>query len=412
MDVAVFPILLEWVETAFRVAHVTTAIAWVGSSFYFIALDLGLRRDGPLPEKVNGEEWQVHGGGFYHVQKYNVAPPNLPEHLTWFKWESYSTWLTGFAMLVLVYYLGADLYLVDPNVLDIPIWGGILISLGSIALGWVFYDLLCKSRFGEDNTRLMIFLFLVLVALAWGYTQVFSGRAAMLHLGAATATIMSANVFMVIIPNQKIVTADLRAGRAPDPKYGVIAKQRSTHNNYLTLPVLFLMLSNHYPLVFASEYNWLIASLVFLIGVCIRHFFNTRDARKGNPMWTWSAALFLFAVVMALSIWPFVFKGDRGEAAAATLSASQQRLMAADTFEGVHTIITNRCTVCHAEQPAWQGLYGAPKGVVLEAPEDTVVHAKRLYMQSAISAAMPPANKSNMLPEERALIKQWYEANR
>ncbi len=412
MDVAVFPILLEWVETAFRVAHVTTAIAWVGSSFYFIALDLGLRRDGPLPEKVNGEEWQVHGGGFYHVQKYNVAPPNLPEHLTWFKWESYSTWLTGFAMLVLVYYLGADLYLVDPNVLDIPIWAGILISLGSIALGWVFYDLLCKSRFGEDNTRLMIFLFLVLVALAWGYTQVFSGRAAMLHLGAATATIMSANVFMVIIPNQKIVTADLRAGRAPDPKYGVIAKQRSTHNNYLTLPVLFLMLSNHYPLVFASEYNWLIASLVFLIGVCIRHFFNTRDARKGNPMWTWSAALFLFAVVMALSIWPFVFKGDRGEAAAATLSASQQRLMAADTFEGVHTIITNRCTVCHAEQPAWQGLYGAPKGVVLEAPEDTVVHAKRLYMQSAISAAMPPSNKSNMLPEERALIKQWYEANR
>ena len=412
MDMAIYPILLEWIETAFRIAHVTTAIAWVGSSFYFIALDLGLRRDGSLPEKVNGEEWQVHGGGFYHVQKYNVAPPNLPEHLTWFKWESYSTWLTGFAMLVLVYYLGADLYLIDTTVLDIPIWAGILISIGSIALGWLFYDRLCKSRFGNDNTRLMIFLFLVLVALAWGYTQVFSGRAAMLHLGAATATIMSANVFMVIIPNQKIVTADLRAGREPDPKYGVIAKQRSTHNNYLTLPVLFLMLSNHYPLVFASKYNWLIASLVFLIGVCIRHFFNTRDARKGNPMWTWSAAFFLFAVVIALSVWPFVFKGDRGEAQASVLSAQQQRLMAADTFEGVHTIITNRCTVCHAEQPAWQGLYGAPKGVALEVPEQTAHHAKRIYLQSAISLAMPPSNKSNMLPEERLLIKQWYEANR
>lgn len=412
MDIAIVPILIEWLETAFRIAHVTTAIAWVGSSFYFIALDLGLRRDGPLPEKVNGEEWQVHGGGFYHVQKYNVAPPNLPEHLTWFKWESYSAWLTGFAMLVLIYYLGADLYLIDTNVLDIPIWVGILISLGSIALGWLFYDRLCKSRFGDDNTRLMIFLFLVLVALAWGYTQVFSGRAAMLHLGAATATIMSANVFMVIIPNQKIVTADLRAGREPDPKYGVIAKQRSTHNNYLTLPVLFLMLSNHYPLVFASKYNWLIASLVFLIGVCIRHFFNTRDARKGNPMWTWSAAFFLFAVVVALSIWPFVFKGDRGEALASTVSLGQVRLMSADEFDGVHTIITNRCTVCHAEQPAWQGLYGAPKGVVLEVPEQTALHAKRIYMQSAISAAMPPSNKSNMLPEERLLIKEWYEAHR
>ena len=412
MDIAIVPILIEWLETAFRIAHVTTAIAWVGSSFYFIALDLGLRRDGPLPEKVNGEEWQVHGGGFYHVQKYNVAPPNLPEHLTWFKWESYSTWLTGFAMLVLIYYLGADLYLIDTNVLDIPIWVGILISLGSIALGWLFYDRLCKSRFGDDNTRLMIFLFLVLVALASGYTQEFSGRAAMLHLGAATATIMSANVFMVIIPNQKIVTADLRAGREPDPKYGVIAKQRSTHNNYLTLPVLFLMLSNHYPLVFASKYNWLIASLVFLIGVCIRHFFNTRDARKGNPMWTWSAAFFLFAVVIALSIWPFVFKGDRGEALASTVSPGQVRLMSADEFDGVHTIITNRCTVCHAEQPAWQGLYGAPKGVVLEVPEQTALHAKRIYMQSAISAAMPPSNKSNMLPEERLLIKEWYEAHR
>jgi len=412
MDIAIFPILVEWLETAFRIAHVTTAIAWVGSSFYFIALDLGLRRDGPLPEKVNGEEWQVHGGGFYHVQKYNVAPPNLPEHLTWFKWESYSTWLTGFAMLVLIYYLGADLYLVDPNVLDIPIWVGILISLGSIILGWVFYDRLCKSRFGNDNTRLMIFLFLVLVALAWGYTQVFSGRAAMLHLGAATATIMSANVFMVIIPNQKIVTADLRAGRAPDPKYGVIAKQRSTHNNYLTLPVLFLMLSNHYPLVFASKYNWLIASLVFLIGVCIRHFFNTRDARKGNPMWTWSAAFVLFAIVIALSVWPFVFKGDRGEAQASSLSPQQARLMSAAEFDGVHTIITNRCTVCHAEQPAWPSLYGAPKGVALEVPAETALHAKRIYMQSAISGAMPPANKSNMLPEERLLIKEWYEDNR
>ena len=411
MNIAVYPILLEWVEIAFRIAHVATAIAWIGSSFYFIALDLGLRRGVPLPDKVDGEEWQVHGGGFYHVQKYNVAPPNLPEHLTWFKWESYATWLTGFAMLVLVYYLGADLYLIDPTVLDIPVWVGILISLASIALTWVVYDMLCKSPLGNNSTRLMVILFIIIVLLSWAYTQVFSGRAAMLHLGAATATIMSANVFMVIIPNQKIVTKDLRDGRTPDAKYGVIAKQRSTHNNYLTLPVLFLMLSNHYPLVFASDFNWLIAGLVFLIGVCIRHFFNTRDARKGNPAWTWSAALFLFAIIIVLSILP-ALGGSEGDAKAATLKNSPQRLMDAPEFNNVHTIVQNRCVVCHAENPAWQGLYAAPKGVALETPEETAIHAKRIYLQSALTDAMPPANKSGMRAEERLAIKEWFETYR
>ncbi|MGB8623016.1 MAG: urate hydroxylase PuuD, partial [Paracoccaceae bacterium] len=244
----------EWAQFAVRWLHVITAIAWIGSSFYFIALDLGLRKVPNLPEGAHGEEWQVHGGGFYHIQKYLVAPDHLPEHLTWFKWESYATWLSGFALLVLVYYLGGSLFLVDPAVLDIPVWGAVLISLGSLAFGWLAYDLICKSKFGEDNTRLMLLLYVLLVIMAWGYTQVFSGRAALLHLGAFTATIMSANVFMIIIPNQKIVVADLKAGRTPDAKYGKIAKQRSTHNNYLTLPVLFLMLSNHYPLAFATQY--------------------------------------------------------------------------------------------------------------------------------------------------------------
>ncbi|MEO1746411.1 MAG: urate hydroxylase PuuD, partial [Pseudomonadota bacterium] len=236
---------MEWIEFAVRWTHVITAIAWIGSSFYFIALDLGLNRS--IPGPADGDEWQVHGGGFYHIQKYMIAPDNMPEHLVWFKWESYATWLSGFALLALVYYLGADLYLIDPNVADIPIWGGILISLASIAFGWIAYDFLCKSRLGEAPTVLMVLLFVLLTVMAWGYTQVFSGRAALLHLGAFTATIMSANVFMIIIPNQKIVVADLKAGRAPDAKYGKIAKLRSTHNNYLTLPVIFLMLSNHYP---------------------------------------------------------------------------------------------------------------------------------------------------------------------
>jgi uncharacterized membrane protein len=297
-------VLEAWIEFAVRWTHVITAVAWIGSSFYFIALDLGLRKSPDLPPGAYGEEWQVHGGGFYHVQKYLVAPDRLPDHLIWFKWESYATWLSGFALLVLVYYLGAELYLVDPTVADLAVWQAVLISLASLVFGWLAYDTLCKSRFGDDNTRLMLLLYVILVAMAWGYTQVFSGRAALLHLGAFTATIISANVFMIIMPNQRIVVADLKAGRVPDPKYGRIAQQRSTHNNYLTLPVLFLMLSNHYPLAFATQYNWIIASLVFLMGVTIRHYFNTRHAGKGNPTWTWAVTAVLFLIIAWLSTAP------------------------------------------------------------------------------------------------------------
>jgi hypothetical protein len=275
-------ILLHWAEFAIRWLHVITAIAWIGSSFYFIALDLGLNRN--IPGPADGEEWQVHGGGFYHIQKYMVAPEAMPEHLTWFKWESYATWLSGVALLILLYWVGAELYLIDWRVMELAPWQAIAISALSLTLGWVAYDLLCKSKLGENPTLLMLLLFGIIVVLAWGYTQVFSGRAALLHLGALTATIMTANVAMIIIPNQKIVVADLKAGRTPDPKYGKIAKLRSTHNNYLTLPVIFLMLSNHYPLAFASEWNWLIASLVFLMGVTIRHFFNTMHAKGGYKM--------------------------------------------------------------------------------------------------------------------------------
>ncbi|MEY5039126.1 MAG: hypothetical protein RL472_2232, partial [Pseudomonadota bacterium] len=245
-------VLGEWLELAVRWLHVITAIAWIGSSFYFIALDLGLHRDRNLTSGADGEEWQVHGGGFYHIQKYLVAPAQMPDHLVWFKWESYATWLSGFAMLALVYYLGAELYLIDPAVMALTQGQAIAISIASLAFGWIAYNTLCKVFVNANQTALMAALFVVLVGMAWFYTQVFSGRAAMLHLGAFTATIMSANVFFIIMPNQRVVVADLIAGRKADPKYGKIAKQRSTHNNYLTLPVVFLMLSNHYPLVFAT----------------------------------------------------------------------------------------------------------------------------------------------------------------
>lgn len=396
-------VLWEWVAIAARWTHVITAIAWIGSSFYFIALDLGLRQTPSLPPLAHGEEWQVHGGGFYHIQKYLVAPEMMPEHLTWFKWESYATWLSGFTMLVLVYYLGSDLYLIDPNVADLTTWQAIAISLGSLAFGWIAYDRICKSRFGDDNTRLMLGLYVILVGMAWGYTQVFTGRAALLHLGAFTATIMSANVFMIIMPNQRIVVADLKAGRKPDPKYGKIAKQRSTHNNYLTLPVIFLMLSNHYPLIFATEYNWLIASLVFLMGVTIRHWFNSKHARKGNPHWTWFATAVIFLLIAWLSTAPMQHKPEE-----AALNGAALTYASAKGFDEVVGIVQGRCSMCHAAEPSWEGLHWPPKNVVLETPAQIASEAERIAMQSAYTHAMPPANLSYMEPAERAAILQWF----
>ena len=396
-----------WLEFAVRWTHVITAIAWIGSSFYFIALDLGLHRDRNLASGADGEEWQVHGGGFYHIEKYLVAPERMPADLVWFKWESYSTWLSGFAMLILVYYFGGELFLVDPEVADIALWQAILISLASLGFGWLAYDAICRSRFGNDNTRLMILLYVILVAMAWGYAHVFSGRAALLHLGAFTATIMTANVFFVIIPNQKIVVADLIAGRTPDPEYGRIAKQRSTHNNYLTLPVIFLMLSNHYPLAFASRYNWLIAALVFLMGVTIRHWFNTRHARKGSPTWTWLATAVLFILIMWLSTAP-MFRAESPEEA--RLGPAAQRFAAAEGFEQVSDIVLGRCAMCHAREPGWEGIRWPPRGVVLESPEDVARHARQIYLQAGLTHAMPPANVSFIEPEERAAIVAWFRA--
>ncbi|MEL6464170.1 MAG: urate hydroxylase PuuD [Pseudomonadota bacterium] len=393
-----FAAMGAWLEFAVRWLHVITAIAWIGSSFYFIALDLGLHRDRNLNSGADGEEWQVHGGGFYHIQKYLVAPADMPDGLIWHKWQSYWTWISGFILLVLVYYLGAEFYLIDPNVLDLTTWQAVGISLASLGLGWVIYNALCKVFVNANQTVLMLALFVVLIAMSWFYAQVFTGRAALLHLGAFTATIMSGNVFFIIIPNQKIVVDDLMAGRTPDAIYGKIAKQRSTHNNYLTLPVIFLMLSNHYPLAFASDWNWLIASLVFLMGVTIRHWFNTHHARQGNPHWTWGATVILFILIAWLSVAP----SDDREAAVAA------RFAEAEGFTDVHDIVLGRCSMCHAAEPVWPGLHWAPKGVALETEADLTRHARAIYLQSGVSHAMPPANLSYMEDDERAAIVAWY----
>jgi uncharacterized membrane protein len=401
-------VLTSWAEFAVRWLHVITAIAWIGSSFYFIALDLGLRRDPRPASGADGDEWQVHGGGFYHIQKYMIAPSEMPEHLTWFKWEAYATWLSGAALLALVYWVGAELYLIDYNVQDLTTGQAILISAGSLMIGWMAYDVLCKSGLGDKPTFLMVLLFILLVAMAWAYTQVFSGRAALLHLGAFTATIMSANVFFIIIPNQKIVVADLKAGRTPDAKYGKIAKLRSTHNNYLTLPVIFLMLSNHYPLAFASEYNWIIASLVFLMGVTIRHFFNSMHSKNVMLWWTWGVTLAIFLVIVFLSMAPLL----RADAAdqEVRLSPMAERLIAHEDFPDVANIILGRCSMCHGTEVYWPGLAWAPKGVLLDTDAMIASNARAIYLQAGASHAMPPGNLSYMEDAERAVIRQWYQS--
>ncbi len=398
----------EWVAFAVRWLHVITAIAWIGSSFYFIALDLGLRKVPNLPVGAHGEEWQVHGGGFYHINKFLVAPEAMPEHLTWFKWESYATWLSGFALLSMVYYGGADLFLVDPAVLDVAPIVAILISLGSLAFGWIAYDFICKSKFGDDNTRLMILLYVILVGMAWGYTQVFTGRAAFLHLGAFTATVMTANVFLIIMPNQRIVVADLKAGRTPDAKYGKIAKQRSTHNNYLTLPVIFLMLSNHNPLAFATQYNWVIASLVFLMGVTIRHYFNTKHARAGNPTWTWIVTTLIFILI----IWLSTLRTPVAEPEnSAQYTPVQQRFADAEGFQQVYETVLGRCSMCHSSEPFYSDdTLWAPKGVHLETEQQVAQYAREIYLQAGLTHAMPPANVTFIEPQERDRIVRWYEA--
>lgn len=403
----------EWLSFAVRWLHVVTAISWIGSSFYFIALDLGLRRPRALPEGVGGEAWQVHGGGFYHVQKYTVAPPGMPDDLTWFKWESYATWLSGAALLFLVYYVGAELYLIDPEKADLPVWGASVIGIGGLALGWVVYDVMCRSPLRRNDTGLLAALFVYVVAASFLFAQVFSGRGAMLHTGAMIATIMTANVFLLIIPNQRIVVADLQAGRTPAPHLGAEAKQRSLHNNYLTLPVVFLMLSNHYPLAFATEWNWAIAGLVLLIGAVVRHFFNILHKTHRKLWWCWGVAAGLFAAVVTLSGFP----GWRAPAPAPAEAAARAwtkdpevALSRSVHFAEAEAIVQSRCSMCHARAPLWPGMLHAPKNVVLETDADIVHYASLIERQAVLSHAMPPGNVTGLEPDERRLLGAWIRS--
>lgn len=408
-----FLVMWDWIAFAVRWLHVITAMAWIGASFYFIALDLMLKPAEGMPEGAYGEEWEVHGGGFYHTTKYLVAPARMPEHLTWHKWQSYTTWLSGAVLLMIIYWLGGELYLLDPNKADLSLWQGILISGGSLTIGWLAYDQMCKSKLSDNPTLLMLLLFVILVAMSWGYNQIFTGRAALLHLGAFTATIMTANVFFQIMPNQRIVVEDLKAGRTPDAIYGKIAKVRSTHNNYLTLPVVFLMLSNHYPLAFATEFSWIIASLIFLTGVTIRHYFNTMHATGSGPHWTWAVTVILMIIIAWLSVAPMLDKYQ--EAEARTLTPYEQQFASAEGFEEAYNVVLGNCSMCHAREPFYsETMLWPPKGVVLETESDVARHAQQIFLHAGVSNAMPPPKAiTTMTEENRDVIVAWYrEATR
>jgi uncharacterized membrane protein len=389
-------VLTESLSAVLRWLHVIAGIAWIGSSFYFIHLDLSLKKHGELPPGIKGEAWQVHGGGFYQMIKFLVAPSKMPDELTWFKWEAYTTWLSGFALLVLVYYLNANLFLVDKSVLDMSATQAAVIAFVSLAAAWLAYEGLCRSPLGKHEVALALVGYVFLVALTFGFTHVFSGRGAFTQIGALIGTIMVANVFVIIIPYQRKTVAALIAGKEPDPWWGAIGKQRSVHNNYLTLPVVFLMLSNHYPLFFATKYNWLIVAIVLVIGPVIRHYFNARHEGKEGPLWTWAVAAAGLLIIAWLS----------GFGAGIQMGA----LPTPPKFAAVQEIVISRCSMCHAAQPVWAGIASAPGGVRLDDAEQIRLHAKLIGIYAVRSSAMPPGNVTDIAPEDRRTLAAWLAA--
>jgi len=390
------PYLIDWLSLLGRWLHFITGIAWIGSSFYFVWLDNHLlppKRAEAEEEGVGGEVWSVHGGGFYHAQKYRTAPAALPEPLHWFKWEAYTTWISGMFLLALIYWYGAEIYLVDASVTPLSNPVAVAIAIGVLIGTWLVYDLMCKSPLGANDTLLALGLLALVSVLAWGLCQVFSGRGAFIHFGAALGTIMVANVYRVIIPGQKQMVAAAARGEAADPSWGIKGKQRSVHNTYFTLPVLFVMISHHYAMTYSTAYSWLILVAISVAGALIRVYFVARHSGNASP-WPLAAALLLLAAV-ALALVP-----AQGARATASVSTAD-----------VQTIMTNRCTTCHAQSPTFAAYASAPAGVALEDAVQIRAAAPRIYEQTVVSRVMPIGNLTKMTEDERAIIDAWYQSN-
>ena len=375
--------LLDWLTLIARWAHIVVGIAWIGASFYFIWLDNHLEQ--AKDPTFAGELYTIHGGGFYRAQKYRLAPGELPQTLHWFKWEAYWTWLTGFALLVLVYYFNPELYLIDPQVLKLSPGAAIGIGLGSLVAGLVIYEGLCRSPLGD--TTLALALLLVLGLAAWGLTQVFSGRGAFLHFGAILGTIMAGNVAHVIIPGQRELVRAKAEGRLPDEKYSARGKQRSVHNTYFTLPVIFTMISGHHAVIFSGRWNWLVLILLALAGALVRVWFVARHQGRA-PAWTLGLGVILVLAVAA-ALAPRAPSG-----APVSLAEAKQ-------------VIDRRCASCHAEKPVFPGLAEAPKGVKLDTTERIEAQRMTIHQQTVLTRAMPPGNLTGMTDDERKLLDRW-----
>ena len=388
--------LLDWLNLLSRWAHLIAGISWIGASFYFVWLDDSLDAVSPDEERrgISGELWAVHGGGFYHNRKYPTGPRGaaLTEHLHWFTWEAYSTWITGMAMLAIVYWAGAATFLIDKSVLDLSVPAAITISVASLVIGWLVYDGLCRLL-GARPVPLWIAVCAFLLFADWALFHVFGGRAAYIHVGAIVGTIMVANVFFVIIPGQRRVLAQIRAGREPDPRPGRIGKMRSVHNTYLTLPVLFIMISNHYPMTYGSPHGWIVLALLSAAGVVIRRFFVASHRRR-YPLGLIVAAAALLAAAALVAT-------PRG------LAAGPNGAQRAVSYAEVAPIVALRCATCHAAKPTQPGFSAPPQGVLLDTPEHLKAHAARVREQAVATHAMPLGNVTHMSERERATLGAW-----
>jgi uncharacterized membrane protein len=385
--------ILDWFNLAIRWAHLVAGIGWIGTSFYFIALDLSLKKRAKMNEGVYGTAWEVHGGGFYHVEKYLTAPKHLPDDLLWYKWEAYLTWFTGFLLMIFQYYWNASLYLIDPTVAELTPMLAVVISIISLIVGWFIYDALCRSNFGRNPTALAISVFVLIIISSFAYQQVFSGRGALLHVGAFIGTLMAVNVFGVIIPNQKQITAALLRGEAPDPRLGAIGKQRSVHNTYLTLPVLLMMVSGHYPMLTGHPQAWLLVALILVAGAAIRHFVLRHEV--GDPLSKIGWTLPVIGAALGLAL---IFTAPREDAAAPALQVSDDRVI---------EITQTHCAMCHSVHPTEAAFLQAPKDVTLDTLADLRRFAPLIEQQAVHWNAMPLGNRTGMTAEERRELGAW-----
>ena len=389
--------IAEWLNLLVRWIHFIVGVAWIGASFYFNWLENHLNRKAPQEKGIDGNLWAVHGGGFYHLKKFENGPEKLPEVLHWFKWEAYMTWVSGFTLMCIVYYYNAQAMMLDPAKNEISVMSAIIIGIASMFVSWVVYDQLCKSALKNRPVILGIVIFLFLSALAFFLTQVLSSRAAYIHVGAAIGTIMAANVFFVIIPAQKELVKALSEDRVPDASYGANGLLRSRHNNYLTLPVLFIMISNHFPITYGNQYNWLVLIAVSVVGVLVRHFYNIRHLGGGvfggaKAIWMLPTALFGFVLIVM-----------------ATMPAKQKALSANDavTTDQIMPVIKQRCNSCHSAKPTQPGFASAPAGLAYDMPEALELNADKVNIQ-VMQKIMPLGNLTQMTDGERDKVGRWY----